>query len=67
MIWISSFLNDKALRWCLGAFLAARGALTARPLLIAFALDRAIGGFGGGYAVIPLIALFWQSRVPSRI
>jgi hypothetical protein len=60
-------LNDKALRWCLGVFLAARVALTAWSLLIAFALDRAIGGFGSGYALIPLTALFWQSRAPSRI
>jgi hypothetical protein len=67
MTWISSFLNDKTLRWCLRAFLAARVALTARSLLIAFALDCAIGGFGGGYTLIPLTALFWQSRAPSRI
>lgn len=30
--------------------------------LAAFALDRALGGFGGGYALIPLAALYFLSR-----
>ncbi len=29
--------------------------------LAAFALDRALGGFGGGYAFIPLAALYFQT------
>jgi hypothetical protein len=28
----------------------------------AFALDKLIGGFGGGYALIPIVALYWQTR-----
>lgn len=30
--------------------------------LAAYALDRALGGFGGGYAFIPLAALYFQTR-----
>lgn len=28
----------------------------------AFAVDKFIGGFGGGYALIPIVALYWQTR-----
>lgn len=31
----------------------------------AFVLDRAVGGFGGGYAFIPLAALYFQARQPQ--
>ncbi len=42
MTWMSIFLNDKALRWSIGAFLIARVALTLWSLLVAVLLPTAV-------------------------
>lgn len=35
--------------------------------LAAYALDRALGGFGGGYVMISLAALYFQTRRPAIV
>ncbi len=42
MTWMSTFLNDKALRWSIAAFLAARVALTAWSVVIAAVLPTSV-------------------------
>jgi len=45
---------------------ARRAILTIVSLaLAACALDNAMGGFGGGYALIPLVAMYFLSREAS--